>query len=72
MPNAYLARFKWIEDPRRRSMSAMVSFLDDSVGRVVDELKRLGMMSETLLVFHSDNGGEIMGAGLCGNEAARP
>lgn len=36
---------------------AMVESLDDSVGRVMDKLTQLGIESNTLVVFTSDNGG---------------
>ena len=36
---------------------------DSEVGAVVALLKERGLWDDTLLVFHSDNGGEIMGAG---------
>ena len=34
--------------------------------KVVAEVRALGLWENTLWVLHSDNGGEIMGAGLCG------
>ena len=37
--------------------AAMVKSLDDSVGRVMEELKRSGLEKNTLVVFMSDNGG---------------
>lgn len=36
----------------------MVRHLDQSVGRVLDTLDRLGMADNTLVIFTSDNGGE--------------
>ena len=47
-------------------MHAMTNFVDGMVGTVVDELKALKLWEETLVVFHADNGGEIMLAGKCG------
>ena len=66
VPEEYLAKYKNIEDSHRRFMTAMVHYLDDDVQRVVDALHDRDMYKETLLIFHADNGGEIMGAGLCG------
>ncbi len=37
--------------------AAMVESLDDSVGRVLAEIKELGLESDTLVIFTSDNGG---------------
>ncbi|MFG0328090.1 MAG: arylsulfatase [Phycisphaerales bacterium JB037] len=56
-PQEYIDRFSSIEDPTRRTYAAMVSCLDDEIGRVVDALNRTGMRENTLIVFHSDNGG---------------
>jgi arylsulfatase A-like enzyme len=56
-PQEYLDRFKDIEDPNRRAYAAMISVMDDGVGKVVAELEKRGMRDNTLIVFHSDNGG---------------
>lgn len=56
-PQEYIDRFKHIEDPTRRTYAAMVSCLDDQVGRVVAALDAKGMRDNTLILFHSDNGG---------------
>ena len=65
VPQAYLDRFAFVDDKHRRSMHAMVSYLDEGVGNVTATLKSEGMWNNTLVVFHADNG-EIMGAGVCG------
>lgn len=54
---AYLARFPDIADPKRRTYAAMVSALDDGVGRVLAKLAELGLDENTLVFFLSDNGG---------------
>jgi arylsulfatase A-like enzyme len=56
-PQEYLDRHASIEDPTRRTYAAMVSCLDDEIGRVVAALETKGMRENTLIVFHSDNGG---------------
>ena len=53
----YLSRFAGIADPRRRTYAAMVSAVDDGVGRVLAELRRQGIEDNTLVFFLSDNGG---------------
>ncbi len=53
----YLDRFPHITDPKRRSYAAMVSSLDDGVGRVMEALRRSNLESDTLVFFLSDNGG---------------
>ena len=44
----------------RRAYYAMVSYIDDAVGRIVGELERMGLRDETLVVFTSDHG-EMLG-----------
>lgn len=56
-PQDYIDRYASIEDPTRRTYAAMVTCLDDEIGRVVAALDKKGMRENTLIVFHSDNGG---------------
>jgi arylsulfatase A-like enzyme len=56
-PQDYLDRYKSIEDENRRAYAAMISVLDDGVGKVIAALEERGMRDNTLIVFHSDNGG---------------
>jgi arylsulfatase A-like enzyme len=53
----YLDRFKHIQDEKRRTYAAMVSSVDDGVGRVMESLRSNGIEQETIVVFLSDNGG---------------
>ncbi len=53
----YLSRFGHIADGRRRTYAAMVSAMDDGIGRVLDALDRRGLADDTIVVFLSDNGG---------------
>lgn len=53
----YLSRFSHIEDPLRKTYAAMVSAVDDGVGRVLDKLEELDLNEDTLVFFLSDNGG---------------
>jgi arylsulfatase A-like enzyme len=56
-PQEYIDRYKNIEDPTRRTYAAMVSCLDDEIGRVVVALDNKKIRDNTLFLFHSDNGG---------------
>jgi len=56
-PEKYLSRFPGIKDTKRRTYAAMVSAIDDGVGRVLDTLEAFGLMENTLVFFLSDNGG---------------
>ena len=53
----YLARFEGITNERRRTYAAMVSAMDDGIGRVLDAIDRRGIVENTIVVFLSDNGG---------------
>jgi arylsulfatase A-like enzyme len=46
-----------IQDPTRRTYAAMISSIDDQVGRIVAELDKKGLRDNTLIIFSSDNGG---------------
>lgn len=56
-PQAYLDRYKHIAEPSRRAYAAMITAMDDQIGRVVAALDKKGMRDNTLIVFQSDNGG---------------
>lgn len=53
----YLSRFTGIKDPRRRTYAAMVSAVDDGVGRLLAKLRELEIEEDTIVFFLSDNGG---------------
>ena len=46
-----------IDDPTRRTYAAMITSLDDQVGRIVAALDKQGLRDNTLIIFSSDNGG---------------
>ena len=46
-----------IKDPTRRTYAAMITSLDDQVGRIVAALDKRGLRENTLIIFSSDNGG---------------
>lgn len=52
-----LRPFQHIPDPHRRVFAAMVSHLDQSIGRVLAVLRELDLEDRTLIFFLSDNGG---------------
>jgi arylsulfatase A-like enzyme len=53
----YLNRFKHIQNDKRRTYAAMVSAVDDGVGKVLAKLDEHNLNQDTLVVFLSDNGG---------------
>ena len=53
----YLTRFPSIADEKRHTFAAMMSAMDDAVGRVLTKVRELGQEENTLIFFFSDNGG---------------
>jgi arylsulfatase A-like enzyme len=60
-PKRYLDRFQTIADEKRRTFAAMLSAMDDAVGRVLDTVRRVGQEENTLMFFIADNGGPTRG-----------
>lgn len=56
VPKKYLDRFSDIEDIQKRVYAAMVTALDDNIGRLLDYLKENDLLENTLIFFYSDNG----------------
>ena len=73
-PKEYLERYKGVQDPSRRAYSAMISAMDDQIGNVLQALEARGMRDNTIIVFHSDNGGtrSAMFAGQIETKGALP
>ncbi|TIW00799.1 MAG: arylsulfatase [Mesorhizobium sp.] len=69
-PKEYIDRYSHIADESRRKYAAMVSLLDDEVGKVVAALEKRGMRENTLIVFQSDNGG-VTNAHFAGESAVK-
>ena len=61
-PQEYLDRVLEREpgiDEKRAKLVALIEHLDDGVGRVLQTLKETGFEQNTLVIFTSDNGGQI-------------
>lgn len=56
-PKKYLDRFPGISDERRKTFAAMLSAMDDGVGRVLAKIRELGQEENTIVFYISDNGG---------------
>lgn len=56
-PEKYLDRFSGITDEKRRIFAAMLSSMDDAVGRVMGKVRALGQEENTIVFFIADNGG---------------
>lgn len=58
-PKEFVDGYRDVPDETRRTYAAAVTALDDAVGQVVRALEKKKMLEQTLIVFHSDNGGAI-------------
>jgi arylsulfatase A-like enzyme len=62
--DADVNRFAQIENYNRRKYAAMLYRLDASVGEIVQTLRNMDMLSNSIIVFSSDNGGPAEGFNL--------
>lgn len=56
VPGRYLDRFSDIEDLQKRVYAAMITVLDDNIGRFPVYLEDNDLLENTLIFFYSDNG----------------
>jgi arylsulfatase A-like enzyme len=61
-PAKYRDRFPNIQNERRRTYAAMMSAMDDAIGRVLATLKENKLEESTLIFFVDDNGGPPVNA----------
>lgn len=59
-PPEYFERAKYRPE-KDRNFTAMLTALDDAIGRIVDALDKKGLRKNTLIAFSSDNGGPRAG-----------
>lgn len=60
-PQDEIDKFDYIQNEKRRIYAAMVSKLDEGVGKVVKALDRNKMLDNSIILFFSDNGAPILG-----------
>ena len=60
-PQKYLDRFPKITDEKRKLFAAMMSAMDDAIGRVMARVREAGLEENTLYFFIGDNGGPTAG-----------
>lgn len=60
-PQEYIDRYSNISNPQRRTYAAMITAMDDAIGKVVAALEAKGIQKNTLIIFSSDNGGPVSG-----------
>lgn len=56
-PAKYMDKFTHIADEKRRTFAAVMSAMDDAVGKVLAKVKDMGQEENTLIFYYSDNGG---------------
>lgn len=60
-PQKYLDRFPNITNEKRKLFAAMMSAMDDAVGRVLETIRKQGEEENTLYFLIGDNGGPTQG-----------
>lgn len=58
-PESALAEYADVDDVNRRTFAAMVSEMDRGIGKVLAALEDEGLGDDTLVMFMSDNGGNV-------------
>ncbi len=56
-PESYLSRYSHIKDRTKRTYYAMITAMDDQIGRILESINTSGIEKETVVWFLSDNGG---------------
>jgi len=59
-PDENLKRYPQLTGNRQK-LAGMLSAVDDAIGKIVQSLKKQGMLENTLIIFSSDNGGPTPG-----------
>uniref|UniRef100_A0A182Q886 Sulfatase N-terminal domain-containing protein n=1 Tax=Anopheles farauti TaxID=69004 RepID=A0A182Q886_9DIPT len=60
-PEDEIAKFSYIQDPKRRTLAAMISRIDRGVERVYHTLEERSMLNNTIILFYADNGAPTVG-----------
>ena len=62
-PKELIAKYAAKKDPRGKQkspiMGGMMEKVDESLGKIIDKLEALDMMDNTIIIFFSDNGGNM-------------
>ena len=63
-PDDYMEKFEHLG--HRQTLAAMISNMDDNIGRILDKLEKKGVADRTMIVLFSDNGGKFQHGGSNG------
>lgn len=58
-PKGFIDIYRNLKNRKRRNYNAMVTAMDKSIGEVVKSYKKFGFWENTVLIFSSDNGGNM-------------
>ncbi|KAJ9473776.1 putative sulfatase PB10D8.02c [Diplonema papillatum] len=56
-PQEFMNKCSHVPDPKRQSVCAMATILDEAIGNITSTLEEIGELENTLVIFSSDNGG---------------
>jgi arylsulfatase A-like enzyme len=56
-PKDIVAKFANVTEPQKQVYYAMITALDDAIGKIISKLKETGLDKNTLIILTSDNGG---------------
>ncbi|GAB0100712.1 hypothetical protein DMENIID0001_167950 [Sergentomyia squamirostris] len=60
-PQSEIEKLRYIPDRDMRTYAAMVTRMDRGIGKIIKELDRKEMLSNSIILFYSDNGAPIRG-----------
>lgn len=63
VPKKYENMYKNVKNRDRRIFSGMVTALDEAIGKVVDALKHHNFYDNSVIIFTTDNGGQVKSGG---------
>ncbi|XP_022099670.1 arylsulfatase B-like [Acanthaster planci] len=63
VPEQYMIPYSHIQDKFRRIYAGMVACMDEGIGNITQTMDQLGLWEDTVLIFSTDNGGQIAAGG---------
>ncbi|XP_069119486.1 arylsulfatase J-like isoform X2 [Argopecten irradians] len=63
VPSRYTDKYAHIKNHNRRTYAGMVAAMDEAIGNITTAFQANGMWDDTVMVFSTDNGGQILAGG---------